>query len=84
MRVSIIDVAKKAQVSIATVSRVINQNDYVAPETRKIVEAAIKKTGYHLPQHHLANHTKTKLLKSFFHRLLIHSTQSFIKKLSEI
>ena len=45
MRVSITDVARRAQVSIATVSRVINQNDYVAPETRKIVEAAIKKTG---------------------------------------
>lgn len=63
MRVSITDVAKKAQVSIATVSRVINQNDYVAPETRKIVEAAIKKTGYHLPQHHLANHTKNKIIE---------------------
>ena len=49
MRVSITDVAKKAQVSIATVSRVINQNDYVAPETRKIVEAAIKRPDITYP-----------------------------------
>lgn len=63
MKVSITDVAKKAQVSIATVSRVINQNGYVAPETRKLVEAAIKSTGYHLPQHHLANHTQNKVVE---------------------
>lgn len=40
------DVAKEAGVSVATVSRVLNQNGYVQEETRKMVEAAIKKLNY--------------------------------------
>ncbi|MEK2462806.1 hypothetical protein [Lactobacillus gasseri] len=40
-----------------------NQNDYVAAENRKIVESAIKKTVYHLPQHNLANHKKNKIIE---------------------
>jgi len=40
------DVAKKANVSVATVSRVINNTGYVNHETRKIVEVAIKELGY--------------------------------------
>lgn len=40
------DVAKKANVSVATVSRVINNTGYVNHETRKIVEDAIKELGY--------------------------------------
>jgi DNA-binding LacI/PurR family transcriptional regulator len=40
------DVAKKANVSVATVSRVINNTGYVNFETRKIVEDAIDEMGY--------------------------------------
>lgn len=40
------DVAKKANVSVATVSRVINNTGYVNHETRKIVEDAIHELGY--------------------------------------
>jgi len=40
------DVAKKANVSVATVSRVINNTGYVNHETRAIVEDAIKELGY--------------------------------------
>lgn len=40
------DVAKKANVSVATVSRVINNTGYVNIETRKLVETAIQELGY--------------------------------------
>ena len=40
------DIAKKANVSVATVSRVINNTGYVNEETRKMVEAVIEKAGY--------------------------------------
>ena len=40
------DVAKKANVSVATVSRVLNQSGYVNVETKKLVEAAIKELDY--------------------------------------
>ncbi len=40
------DVAKKANVSVATVSRVINNTGYVNHETRKLVVDAIEALGY--------------------------------------
>jgi len=40
------DVAKKANVSVATVSRVINNTGYVNEETRKLVVKAIDELGY--------------------------------------
>lgn len=43
---SLTDVAKRAEVSIATVSRVINNSDKVVPETRRIVEKAMEELGY--------------------------------------
>lgn len=46
MAVSIKDVAKEAGVSIATVSRVLNDIDVVNEETKKKVQEAIKKLGY--------------------------------------
>lgn len=45
-RATIADVAKQASVSIATVSRVINQTAPVAPETVAQVRAAIAKLNY--------------------------------------
>ena len=44
--VTIIDVAHKAGVSYATVSRVINNEDYVKPATRERVMLAINDLGY--------------------------------------
>lgn len=46
MAASIKDVAKEAGVSIATVSRVLNDIDVVNEDTKKKVLAAIKKLGY--------------------------------------
>jgi len=46
MQFNIIDVAKKAGVSIATVSRVINGSDKVKPETREHVMAVVEKLQY--------------------------------------
>ena len=43
---SIIDVAKKAGVGIATVSRVINNSGYVKKETRDKIEKVIEEIGY--------------------------------------
>ncbi len=40
------DVAKRANVSVATVSRVLNNTGYVNIETRHLVEQAIKDLGY--------------------------------------
>ena len=40
------DVAERAGVSAATVARVIYKNGYVKDETRQVVEAAVKLTGY--------------------------------------
>jgi DNA-binding LacI/PurR family transcriptional regulator len=44
--VTIKDVAKKANVSIATVSAVINSNKFVSEELKERVELAVKELGY--------------------------------------
>jgi LacI family transcriptional regulator len=46
MNVTIYDVAREANVSMATVSRVVNGNPNVKPSTRKKVLEAIEKLGY--------------------------------------
>lgn len=46
MRTTIVDVAKRAGVSVATVSRVVNGNYPVKEETRERVEAAVKALDY--------------------------------------
>ena len=45
-RVSITDVAKKANASIATVSNVVNKKGRVSMETVERIEAVIKELGY--------------------------------------
>lgn len=45
-RVTIIDVAREANVSFATVSRVINGKGYVSAQTRERVLQAMTRTGY--------------------------------------
>lgn len=47
---TIVDVAKEADVSLATVSRVLNKSFMVSDEKRLRVEAAIQKLGYQHPQ----------------------------------
>ncbi len=46
MKATIRDVAKKANVSVSTVSRVINQKGYVHEDTKIIVEKTIKELGF--------------------------------------
>lgn len=53
------DVAKKANVGIATVSRVINNSGFVSDETRAIVERAIDELGY-IPNELARNFQKNK------------------------
>src|SRR5687767_4675653 len=43
---SLQEVAQRARVSIATVSRVLNKSDKVVPETRAVVEKALLDLGY--------------------------------------
>ena len=45
-RVTIYEVAKSAGVSLATVSRVINNKNNVTEKTRKLVEDTIERLGY--------------------------------------
>ncbi len=45
-KVTIIDIAKKANVSISTVSRVLNQPQKVKKEKREIVKRIIKQEGF--------------------------------------
>ena len=45
-RSTIVDVARKAGVSVSTVSHVVNETRRVAPETKRLVEAAIANVGY--------------------------------------
>ena len=45
-RITIEDVAREADVSYATVSRVINSKGYVSEDTRERVMAAVTRTGY--------------------------------------
>lgn len=45
-QVTIIDVAREANVSYSTVSRVVNNKSYVKPETRKRVLEAMDQLGY--------------------------------------
>ncbi len=44
--VTIIDVAREANVSYSTVSRVVNNKEYVKPETRRRVVQAMSRLGY--------------------------------------
>src|SRR5690625_5295589 len=46
MSITIYDVAREANVSMATVSRVVNGNPNVKPTTRKKVLATIERLGY--------------------------------------
>ncbi len=54
--VTIADVAKAAGVSVPTVSRILNNKEYVAEETRQRVEEVIRKLGY-------APHTQARRLR---------------------
>src|SRR5687767_9318805 len=45
-KVTIVEVAEKAGVSLGTVSRVINNDVHVAPETRERVATVMREMGY--------------------------------------
>lgn len=46
--VTLQDVARRAGVSVATVSRVLHQNGYASEQTRERVETALRESGYRL------------------------------------
>ena len=46
MTITIKDVARKARVSVATVSRVVNDKEAVRDETRRRIQATIERLGY--------------------------------------
>jgi LacI family transcriptional regulator len=45
-KITIVEVAEKAGVSLGTVSRVLNNDIHVAPETRERVSAVVREMGY--------------------------------------
>lgn len=45
-QITIYDIARMAQVSVATVSRVLNNTGQVSPQTRALVQAIIEQTGF--------------------------------------
>jgi len=59
MAVTIVDVARHAQVGVGTVSRVINGANHVRPETRLRVEAVMHELGFH-PNAHAGNLKRTR------------------------
>lgn len=46
MKVTIREIAKRANVSVATVSRAINNKGYVHEDTKKIIDQVVKEMGY--------------------------------------
>lgn len=70
MSVNIKDVAKLANVSISTVSRVINNAPNLKPETRKAVEEAIRKLNY------TPNRVAQNLGGKYFNSIGVLSTRS--------
>ncbi|MFH5880773.1 LacI family DNA-binding transcriptional regulator [Liberiplasma polymorphum] len=72
------DVAKKAGVGIATVSRVINNSGYVKKETREKIEQVIKEVGY-IPNEIARSMTKQRTKIVAF--VLPHSNHIFFSEL---
>lgn len=52
MRVTITDIAREAEVSIATVSRYLTKNGYVSQEAATKIQTAIDQLGYTYREHH--------------------------------
>jgi DNA-binding LacI/PurR family transcriptional regulator len=62
MKITVEDVAVKAGVSKATVSRVMTKKSNVNPETRRIVEKALKELGY-TPRSQAAKENENSVIK---------------------
>lgn len=86
---TIIDVAKKAGVGIATVSRVINKSGYVKQETREKIERVINEIGYvsneiarsmTLQRNNIVAFVLPDCLHFFFGELLYHVEQELYQK----
>jgi DNA-binding LacI/PurR family transcriptional regulator len=86
LSVTIRDIATKAGISIATVSRVLNNSPLVNAETRKLVEAVMEEQGYAKPSLSLRRQMGTMqtiglLLQdiySFYYPAVIHGLESFL------
>jgi len=73
LSITIRDVARKAECSIKTVSRVVNEESHVRPELRERVLAAIREIGY------VPNISARRLVqkRSYVICLLLHASGSF-------
>lgn len=49
-KISMVDIARMADVSVATVSRILNRNGRYSPETEKRVMSFVEEYGYHINQ----------------------------------
>ncbi len=85
---SIKDVAARAGVSISTVSRVMNNSDYVKKETRAKIEKAIKEIGYvpneiaramTLQKNHIVAFIMPNVAYLFFAKILLSVEESLSK-----
>lgn len=74
---SIKDVAQRAGVGVATVSRVLNETGYVSAETRKKVQDAMEELNY-IPNELARNllHKKAELWRLLYLRSLIRFLQN--------
>lgn len=85
------DIASKANVSIATVSHVINKTRYVSPELEKLVSNAMYELNYHpqkrsrVPKIFKAQYVGIIYPNSFdkFHNLLVRALEHIIKSDNE-
>lgn len=68
MAVTIKEIAKKAGVSIATVSRYLNQNGYVGIDSALKIKEAIKKLGYK-PKNAISAKTELNLIEINFSQI---------------
>lgn len=78
MKTTIKKVAELANVSIATVSRVINNNGYISTKTRKNVLDAIRKSGYQVPVKKSKPQQQIELLKPYCLIYIILFMQTFL------
>ena len=76
-KITIRDVAKEANVSIATVSRALNNNCHVKKNTLDSIFQAIEKLGYQYGETKLSDNTPSAILPARF--LLLNQMSRLIK-----
>lgn len=83
MKITIREVAELANVSIATVSRVINNNGYISTKTRKNVLEAIRKSGYQVPVKEKQTTASKRIIKAILPNIYNPFYADFLNNLVE-